>query len=228
MDVQSPFLVALLKDLVKEEGVNLEVSESAYFQEPFKPLFFCYDKIVALSQAAPAGLASQHLKLLVSVLNELFRGFMHTLANLRKSRLITYSLAWTHFPRGSLVYSAASGCTTVCRVVSTNYVSDRRGKRLVLECEEISFDGQTFSWSPVHHIIPGFEGNQPVDQLPCFLLEFHPEREVVERRLKERAKKVLEYQELSYREYDGVAIFTRGCERKKYNVNTISTKSKVL
>lgn len=219
LDIQSPYLVDLLKDLVKDEGVNLEVSESAYFEEPFKPLFFCYDRIVALSHSTPAGLASQHLKLLVTVLNELFKGFMHSLANLKKSRLISYQLAWTHFPHGALVYSSAKGCSTVTRVVCTNYENDQRNKCLILNCEEIAFDGEKFAWNPVVHRIPEFEGNEPVDQLPCFLLDFHPERDAVVKRLSERAKKVLEYQELSYREYDGVAIGVHACQIRKYNVS---------
>jgi hypothetical protein len=220
LEIQSPHIVAALKDIVKEEGVNLEVSETARFEEPFKPLFFCYDKIVCLSQSTPDGIASQHLKLFVNVLTEIFGGLMHTLANLKKSRLISYSLAWTHFPRGSLVYSAASDCARVCKVVSTRYDSDAcAGNRLILECEEIAFDGEAFSSRPVGLRIPQFSGNLPVDQLPNFPFDFHPERQAMERRLKERAKKVLDYQELCYREYDGVAFFMHGGKGMKYNVS---------
>jgi hypothetical protein len=220
LDIQSPSLVAALKDIVKDEGLNLEASETAHFEEPFKPLFFSYDKIVSLSQSTYPGITSQHLKLLVNVLNEIFGELMHTLANLKKSRLISYRLAWTHFPRGAVVYSSNPDCARVCRVVSTSYNTDAQaGNRMILNCEEIAFDGEAFSWRPVRLLIPEFGGNQPVDQLPCYLLDFHPEREMVERRLKERAKKVLEYQELSYREYDGVAILFNSCQAVKHNVH---------
>jgi hypothetical protein len=219
LDIQSPYLVAALKDIVKDEGVNLEVSETAHFAEPFKSLFFSYDKIVSLSQSTTHTTLSQHLKLLITVLNELFGGFMHTLANLKKSRLISYELAWTHFPRGALVYSSTAGCERVCKVVGTCYDANHNGgARLKLDCEEIAFDGVAFSWRPVTLSILHFAGNQPVDQLSHFLLDFHPERGVLERRLRERARKVLDYQELCYREYDGVGTYMKGPDETKHNV----------
>ncbi|KIN00164.1 hypothetical protein OIDMADRAFT_104143 [Oidiodendron maius Zn] len=220
VDIQSPYLVSALKDIVKEEGVNLEVSETAHFQEPFKPLFFCYDKILSLSQSTTEAIAAEHLVLLVTVLNEIFGDLMRTLSNLKKSRLISYPLAWTHFPHGSLVYSSASECARVCRVKSTQYESDQHeGNRLALNCEEIAFDGKTFAWRPLRLLIPEFRGNQQVDSLPNFLFDFHLEKEKVERRLRERAVRVLEYQELCYKEYEGVALFTAGCKGLRYNVS---------
>ena len=226
VDIQSPYLVAALKDIVKEEGVNLEVSETAYFQEPFKPLFFCYERIVSLSQSTTEGLAAPHLNLLVNVLNEIFGDLIHTLANLRKSRLISYALAWTHFPHGSLVYSSTPECARVCRVKSTQYESDpQAGSRMALNCEEIAFDGKAFSWRPLRLLVPEFGGNQPVDALPNFLFDFHPEKEAEERRLRERAKRVLEYQELCYREYEGVALYVAECKGMRYNVSLIRLRS---
>lgn len=217
--IQSPYLVSALKDIVKEEGVNLEVSETAHFQEPFKPLFFCYDKILSLSQSTTDAIAAEHLVLLVTVLNEIFGDLMRTLSNLKNSRLISYPLAWTHFPHGSLVYSSVSECARVCRVKSTQYESDQReGNRLALNCEEIAFDGKTFAWRPLRLLIPEFGGNQLVDSLPNFLFDFHLEKEKVERRLRERAVRVLEYQELCYKEYEGVALFMSGCKGLRYNV----------
>jgi hypothetical protein len=220
IDIQSPYLVAALKDIVEDEGINLEVSETAHFEEPFKPLFFSYDKILSLSESTTEPLLAQHLKLLVTVLNEIFSDLMRTLANLKKSRLISYGLAWTHFPRGSHVYSSSNGCSRVCKVISTAYeTSSELGDRFTLNCEEIAFDGTTFSWRPQRLKIPKFAGNQPVDSLPSFLFDFHPKKDLVEMRLKERAKKALEYQELCYREYTGVGLAMLSGGGTKHNVS---------
>src|SRR5580700_3791610 len=48
IQIQSPILIDAIKDIVKEENVFLESSEVASFEAPFKPLYFCYDKIMAL------------------------------------------------------------------------------------------------------------------------------------------------------------------------------------
>jgi hypothetical protein len=224
VELQSPRLVAALKDIVKEEGVFLEVSQAAWFQEPFKSLFFGYHEIVSLLQSTTDDILLQHLQLLVNVLNDLFGDLMHTLANLKKSRLISFDLLWTHFPRGSLVYSSTSDCERVCKVISTSYeCDDSVGLQLVLSCQEISFDGKAFTWRPVQLAIKTFPGNQPVDKLPNFPLALHPERKLVEERLKERASKVLDYQELCYREYDGVGLYVNGCDLMRYNVCSSSS-----
>jgi hypothetical protein len=219
VELQSPLLVAALKNIVKEEDMFLEVSQAAWFEEPFKPLFFGYHEIVSLLQSTTDDTLLQHLQLLVNVLNDLFGDLMHTLANLKKSRLITYELLWTHFPCGSLVYSSTTDCERVCKVISTNYMRDDiAGLQLVLSCQEISFDGQAFTWRPVRLAIKTFPGNQPVEKLPNFPLALHPERKLVEERLKERARKVLDYQELCYREYEGVGLYVKGCDLIRYNV----------
>lgn len=67
VELQSAILVAALKDIVKDEGLYLESTEVAKFQTPFKPLFFSYDKIMALVEKTKAnGLLKEHLHLLVS------------------------------------------------------------------------------------------------------------------------------------------------------------------
>jgi hypothetical protein len=87
VEVQSQMLVAALKDIVKEQGMHLEVTEPAKFQEPFKPLFFCYDTIMALCEKSKSsGMMSQHLQLLAGVMEELFKGFMGRLKHLNASK----------------------------------------------------------------------------------------------------------------------------------------------
>ncbi len=144
VELQSPILVAALKGIVKDENVFLEATETAKFQEPFKPLFFCYDKIMALYEKTELdGVLKQHLRLLVQVMGDLFGGFMSQLKNLRASGLISYKLAWTYFPRDNLVYCGSEDCMRVGRAVDTQYICGGNGQppRMVINCEEIAFDG---------------------------------------------------------------------------------------
>lgn len=67
--------------------------------------------------------------------------------------------------------------------------------------------------------IPKFDGNLPIINLTNYPLEFHPDRDRVKVRLTERGKKVLEYQELKYCEYEGLAIFKQDMLEKKPNVS---------
>ena len=107
---------------------------------------------------------------------------------------------------------------------------------MVIRCWEIAFDGEKFSWRLMNVDIPKFDGNLPICDPPItnltnYPLEFHPDRDRVKVRLTERGKKVLEYQELKYCEYEGLAIFQQDMLEKKHNVGQslldIPTKSPI-
>lgn len=219
VELQSAILVAALKDIVRDEGLYLESTEVAKFQTPFKPLFFSYDKIMALVEKTKAnGLLKEHLQLLVQVMEQMFGGFMAHLKNLNASGLISYKLAWTYFPKDTMLYCGTRDCERVCRVISTNYVI-HPAPAMNIACEEIAFDGETFAWKPLSLAIPAFGGNLPVTDLPYYPLSFHEDEGGVKARLTVRAKKALEYQELTYCEYSGVALKVTGCGMQRHNVS---------
>ena len=222
IEIQSSLLVAALKDIVKDEGVFLETTETAKFNEPFKPLFFCYDKIIALYEEKSDGsLLKEHLGLLVQVMGELFGGFMSHLKHLNASGLISYKLAWTYFAKGTMLFSASKDAERVCKVVGTSYNcgSPQEPAHLLINCEEIAFDGESFAWKPIDFKIPPFAGNLPVTELPNYPLSFHKDAEGVKERLTARAMKTLEYQDLHYCEYSGVGLFPTPCGMQRHNVS---------
>lgn len=203
----------------------LETTESAKFSEPFKPLFFCYDKITTLQRATKkSGLLKDHLNLLVEVMQQLFGGFMAHLKNLNTSGLISYKLAWTYFPKDSMIFCGSKDCERICRVVATNYEC-QPAPRLAVSCEEISFDGETFAWKTTTLYIPPFAGNLPANELPNYPLSFHDDPESVKDRLMTRAMQVLKYQELTYCEYSGIGFLPTSCGLARHNVSPISCHS---
>jgi hypothetical protein len=222
IEVQSALLVAALKDIVKDEGMFLETTETAKFNEPFKPLFFCYDKIITLYERKDNGsLLKEHLGLLVQVMGELFGGFMSHLKHLNASGLISYKLAWTYFAKDTMLFSASKDAERVCRVVGTSYqcAPPPIGPHLLINCEEIAFDGESFAWKPVDFKIFPFKGNLPVTELPSYPLSFHEDPKGVKERLTARAKKILDYQELTYCEYSGVGLLVTACGIQRHNVS---------
>jgi hypothetical protein len=166
----------------------------------------------------------QHLSLLVQVMDELFGGFMKQLKNLRASGLISYKLAWTYFPKHTMIFSAAKDCERVCRVLATSYQCQPI-PHLLISCQEISFDGETFAWKPFSLQIPAFGGNLPVTELPNYPLSFHEDEEGIVERLTTRAKKVLEYQDLTYCEYSGIGLLKGACGFEKHNVGEFFSRT---
>jgi Domain of unknown function (DUF7025) len=221
IEVQSALLVAALKDIVKDEGMFLETTETAKFNEPFKPLFFSYDKIMAMYEKKSDGsLLKEHLGLLVQVMSELFGSFMSQLKHLNASGLISYKLAWTYFAKDTMLFSASKDAERVCKVVGTSYQAacGNIPPHLLINCEEIAFDGESFAWKPIDFKIPPFTGNLPVTELPNYPLSFHADQEGVKERLTARAMKTLKYQDLHYCEYTGVGLLPTGCGMQRHNV----------
>jgi hypothetical protein len=140
------------------------------------------------------------------------------LKSLNASGLISYKLAWTYFPKDSMLFCGSKDCERICRVVATNY-EVQPAPRLAISCEEITFDGETFAWKPAALYIPAFGGNLPVIELPNYPLSFHEDPESVKERLVIRAKKALEYQELTYCEYSGIGLLPTQCGIARHNVS---------
>lgn len=225
IELQSPILVTAIKDIIRDENVFLEATETATFSAPFKPLYFCYDKIVALhDQLDNDDVLKKHVYLLLEVMAEIFGGFMTHLKHLKASGLISYKLAWTYFPKNSIVYGGTKDCERLCRVIDTQYVNPSNGPAtLQINCQEIGFDGDKFDWKTTALEIPTFAGNLPVTSLPSYPLSFHEDQEGVKARLTARGKKVLDYQQLTYCEYAGLGLHINAGKVERHNVRLLAT-----
>ena len=218
IELQSPVLVAAIRDIMKNEDVFLEATETARFEAPFKPLYFCYDKIrVLYERLDDDNVLGKVVGLLLQVMADIFGEFMTHLKHLKASGLISYKLAWTYFPKNSIIYGGSHDCERLCRVIDTQYLSNKRPS-LQINCQEIAFDGESFAWKATTLEIPAFAGNSPVTALPCYPLSFHVDQVGLRERLKARGQKVLDYQQLTYCEYTGVGLLVQGYKIERYSV----------
>lgn len=217
IEIQSPVLVAALKDVLEPFGTFLEAQETAKFQRPFKPLYFCYDKIMTLyEKARDDTVLKEHLHVLTQLLVEVFGGLMARLRNLRESKLISYDIAWTYFPKGSTIYCGADDCERLFCVLDTEYNCEKH--LMMLACQDIAFNGSKFEWETVCLVIPEFPGNVPIMSLPNYPLEFYEDADHLKAKLITRAELVLDYQDLKYREYTGTGK-SEDAEVKRHNVS---------
>ncbi|KAK1251345.1 hypothetical protein MKX07_005900 [Trichoderma sp. CBMAI-0711] len=220
IEVQNPTLVAALAPIVKKENCHLDINEMATFEEPFRSLWFCQDDIKDLYKktASPDPLKA-YLKLLVQVLDDLFREMISKRRNIQKSRLVDFRTAWTLSPRGSTVYSFGINAEFLAKVDGTVYVNKNSGNSLQVKAKVLKFTGDKFVWQEVILPIPEFEGNRPIVELGHYPLEFHSSPEDVKRRLTGRGRKVLDLQGLRYCLYNGIALHNTGKDcYEKHNV----------
>ncbi|KAL7810805.1 ATPase [Trichoderma gracile] len=208
IEVQIPTLVAALAPIVKKENCHLDINEMAASEEPFRSLWFCQDDIKELyKKTESSDPLKAYLKLLVQVLDDLFREMTMKRRNIQTSRLVDFRTAWTLFPRDSTVYSFGINAEFLAKVDSTVYVNKNSGNSLQVKTKVLMFNGEKFVWQEVILPIPEFEGNKPIVELD------------VKRRLTARGRKVLGLQGLQYRLYNGIALHDTGKDYyEKHNV----------
>ncbi len=222
IEIQSLVLLDALKDILEQEHVFVPEGETASFERPFKPLFFCYDRILTLYENVDGDdIPKQHLGLLMQVLDDIFSGLMTQLKHFRANGLISYRLAWTFFPRNSILYSGRGGCEQLSKVLDTNY-REEPVPHMVVKCQEIAFDGESFVWKTVERAIQCFKGNLPIANLSHIPFQFHADQEGLKEKLVLRGTEVLNYQQLTYCEYSGIGLKPNECRVEKHNVRNKS------
>jgi hypothetical protein len=225
MDIQSPGLVAALKDIVEKEEVYLEPTDIATFTEPFRALYFRSDDITALRKSTkPTDIALEsHLELLLRIMHDMFGETKNRVTRLQASGLVSFDIAWAYFPKDAFVYSHHRHYDSLAKVVDTVYQTDQQSGKayLRLKCKMIVFNGETFIWKDQDLDISAFRGNKPITDMPHYPLRFHENPEEVKATLATRAKKVLDLQGLTYATYTGLAYYRVMCGMSKHNVRSI-------
>ncbi|KAF2396114.1 ATPase [Trichodelitschia bisporula] len=217
LEVQNYTLLDALRPVLAKEGTYLADGDTATFHAPFQPLWFRRDDIKRISADAAAGSQLKiQTDLLLSLMAELFGSVGTQIKTLEAASLITYNLAWAFFPRGCDVYTPGPDCERIRRVKSTRY--DRKNGALVLECEEVVFDGRKFAWSASEARVGIFTGNRPVRDLEHYPLSCHEAPDAVRKRLADRGTRALEFQGLAYAMYAGVATCDSMHGQERHNV----------
>jgi len=219
IEVQNPLLVAALAPIVKEENVHLDPSEAALFKEPFQPLYFRYDEIVAKARSLDsADPLKPFIRLLIRVLDEAFGGLKEKRQQLADMGLVNFKLAWTFFPKDSVVISHGNNCSMLSKVIDTEYAKKSMCVVLSIRSKVLRFNGDAFVWEEQTLDIPRFEGNRPITELRHYPLEFHPEAADVEAKLRARGQVALDYQGLTYCLYSGIGLHQTAQGHEKHIV----------
>ncbi|GAB1313688.1 26S protease regulatory subunit [Madurella fahalii] len=223
IEIQNPLLVAAAAEILKKQDMHLDVGDNAVFQYPFQELYFGYDDFVArlsaLDETEPGHPLKPFLRLFVALLDDIFAGTRAKLKALRADGLVSFKLAWAFFPKNTTVISWGNNCELLSKVTKTTYQCMAGGRKaLAIEGKVLRFDGASFLWEDHSINIPSFLGNLPVTDLAAYPLEFHDAADDVQLRLTSRGRKVLDYQGLTYVNYNGIAIHSDGADVQKHNV----------
>lgn len=218
LDVQNPLLLSALEPILKKEDMHIDVNETATFKEPFRPLFFRYDEIAELHSGLEDNEPLRpYLRLLLGTLDEMFAEVRAKRNQLASAGLISFKHAWTYFPRDAIVYGSLSTGERLYKAIDTAVeASKEMGLVLAVRAKYLKFNGDAFVWNETKLMIPHFEGNKPIVDLPVYPLEFGKDVEAAKERMQARGRLLLDYQSLTYCTYQGVALHSgdQGCMEK--------------
>ncbi|KAK8133507.1 Vacuolar protein sorting-associated protein 4B [Apiospora sp. TS-2023a] len=197
VDVQSPLIRKQIQPLFSELGFH-NSNDVMVVPAPFKPLFFGYSRILDIYGKLDDGSEDKkHMKLLVDCMEGLFRELTPKIKESQSKGIIDDANLWALFPKGQFVYSRLQGHDRALEVVQLN---DWR-----LNCRSLAFDGSVFGWESVEITIAEFAGNRNINELQAYPFRFHPHWKALENELEKRGAKSLEYQDITFLDYDGEA-----------------------
>ncbi|KAL2265097.1 hypothetical protein VTJ83DRAFT_6197 [Remersonia thermophila] len=221
VEIQNPQLVAAVAEILKKQDVHIDVRENAVFQHPFQDLYFGYDDMAAKHQDLldkdPSNPLRPFLLLFLRLLDDIFAETRIKSSALRAEKLISYNLLWTLFPRDTTVVSWGDNCELLFKVTETLYV-EQPPRAFLIKGKVLRFDGRAFLWEDYTVNIRPFAGNRPIAEMTAYPLAFHESPDDVRARLTARGRKVLDYQGLTYVNYNGVALHITGQGHERHNV----------
>ena len=196
--IQSLLLVTAIESILVDVGLRPADKSNVTIDRPFKELYFAYTSISALAQRQhPHTDLGSHLNVLLVVMDELLSEMSQAISELQTRKEISYEYLWTLFPKDIIVYSRVDDHDRLYQVTQINR---RPG---LITCQFVRFDGTIFGTSSTTLYIDDFTGARPISELSVYPIGFHPDANL-EKRLAERGRQVLDFQDICYREYSGV------------------------
>lgn len=218
IELRNPLLMTAVAEVFKKKELPIEVGDVVTFHHPFRSLFYAYDDLAekreALADSDPLG---PFLLLLVKLLDEVFAPTRVQLAHLRSEGRVSWDLAWAFLPYGTSVMNRAGVCDVLCKVIDTEYKLVPKPV-LVIKGKLLRFNGEEFAWDEVSFDIDYFAGHKPMTELDVYPLDYFDDPESLKKRLIARGKRVLDYQGMTYCEYQGIAVQKEGGRTLRHNV----------
>ena len=196
--IQSLLLVAAIESILADVGLRPADKSSVTINRPFKELYFAYPSISDLAQRQhPHTELGSHLNVLLKVMDELLSDMSQAISKLQTRKEISYEYLWTLFPKDIIVYSREDDQDRLYQVTGINrYLG-------LIDCQFVRFDGTIFGMSRTMLYNKYFTGARPISELSVYPIGFHPDADL-EKRLAERGRQVLDFQDVRYQEYSGV------------------------
>ncbi|KEQ61730.1 P-loop containing nucleoside triphosphate hydrolase protein [Aureobasidium melanogenum CBS 110374] len=222
-----------LKDLLKEAigsypGVSLDTKDIALTQ-PCRLLYHYLDEIKALGEKFEAGSeAAAHYQVLLNHIQEEFGETIQEANNLREQNVMSYQHLWTVFKPKTIAFARVLGQVQAFRVLDSHYQCGQN-PRLVLQLQQVDFDGKRFGHRNEQMGIPAYLGAVGISKLNVVPRLFFPQVEEVEQALIARGRRFEQYAGIHFAEHAAIALeHVYNSARGDYDINRVHISERVV
>lgn len=190
MKIRSPHILEALKSVAPYyPGAPIITEREVTYETPYKLPLHCYDDPQLYRNTSEDDSAKLHVSLLLRVIRQEMGGYIDELATVLPAKKITFTLVWTIFRPGTMIFTETYGAPEQYRVYSIAYGRDKGGAFLKITCEQIDFDGKRFRTTKKNLKLLEFLGVVDISSLSVYPLQFHLDPETTTRSLIERGHK---------------------------------------
>ncbi|KAI4725678.1 P-loop containing nucleoside triphosphate hydrolase protein [Aureobasidium sp. EXF-10728] len=222
-----------LKDLLKQAigsypGVSLDTKDIALTQ-PCRLLYHYFDEIKEHGEKFEAGSeAAAHYKVLLNHIQEEFGETIQEANNLREQNVMTYQHLWTVFKPKTVAFARVLGQIQAFRVLDSHYQCGNQ-PRMVLQLQQVDFDGKRFGYRTEQMAIPAYLGAVSLSKLDVVSRKFFPHVEEVEERLIARGRRFEQYAGINFAEHAAIALeHVYNSSRGDYDINRVHISERVV
>jgi hypothetical protein len=222
-----------LKDLLKETvgsypGVNLDTKDIALTQ-PCRLLYHYLDEIKQHGEKFEAGSeAAAHYHVLLDHIQEEFGETIQEADNLREQGVMSYQHLWTVFKPKTIAFARVLGQIQAFRVLDSHYQCGQN-PRMVLQLQQVDFDGKRFGHRTEQMAIPAYLGAVSIHKLDVVPRLFFPRVDEVEERLIARGRRFEQYAGIHFAEHAAIALeHVYNSSRGDYDINRVHISERVV
>ncbi|KAL1892817.1 hypothetical protein Cpir12675_004401 [Ceratocystis pirilliformis] len=168
-----------------------------------------------------------HLKLLISYVNEDYSSLKKSLASMLSNGLITFDLIWALWKPSTIAYTSTYGSNDSPRAFRIKSCLKlhhfNSGPVWLTSGKYLDFNGKHFGHCLIQEKIDEFHGARKITSLSVYPLRFHKHKDAITEKLIARGRDFVDLCGVNYREYKGMAY----CKRKN-DILRVNVKGRVM
>ena len=206
--IQSPLQRKLIVKVLKGyPGVTIGV-ERLVFHEPFIPFIHRWADLEKAVETEQDDETKKHGELLYRVLHEELKDQLAAYIYMITKCLVSFDYLQYFFSTGLIVYTRQHRHEAALRIENCSYKMAEGKDIFVMSCHLVDDDGSQFGRHQAAVTIGSFSGMVPITSLESYPIDYHPERNDLEKRLQRRGSRFESLAGFHYKHYKGVGLKT--------------------